>query len=254
MNDAVGSPQTALVLGGTSEIALATLDRLAARRCRRVVLACRDTAAGEVAAARVRAAGAAQVEVVAFDARDPASHTAVVRQAAELVGDLDLTLVAFGVLGSQETFDHDPVAAADAVSVNYVGAVSAGLAVAEQIRSQGHGTLVVLSTVAAERARRDNFVYGSSKAGLDTFAQGLGDALVDHGGHVLVVRPGFVHTRMTAGMDPAPFSTTPEVVADQIVRGLERRSDVVWAPPLLRWIFTIMRHLPRGLWRRVSAR
>jgi decaprenylphospho-beta-D-erythro-pentofuranosid-2-ulose 2-reductase len=132
--------------------------------------------------------------------------------------------------------------------------VSMGLHVAGMFRSQGHGTLVVLSSVAAERARRDNFVYGSSKAGLDAFAQGLSDALVDVGARVLVVRPGFVHTRMTAGMKAAPFSTTPEAVANQVVRGLESGANVVWAPTVLRWVFAVLRHLPRGLWRRVSAR
>ncbi len=135
-----------------------------------------------------------------------------------------------------------------------MGAVSAGLIVADRFRRQGHGTLVVLSSVAGERARRTNYVYGSTKAGLDAFAQGLGDALVDAGARVLVVRPGFVHTRMTEGMDPQPFSTTPEVVAEQVVRGLERGRDTVWAPPLIQVVFVVLRHLPRRLWRIVSAR
>jgi decaprenylphospho-beta-D-erythro-pentofuranosid-2-ulose 2-reductase len=113
---------------------------------------------------------------------------------------------------------------------------------------------VVVSSVAAERARRSNFVYGSTMAGRDAFAQGLGDALVGSGARVMVVRPGFVHTRMTAGMEPAPFATTPEVVAAQVVRGLERGSDTVWAPPVVRWMFVVLRHLPRRLWRIVSAR
>jgi decaprenylphospho-beta-D-erythro-pentofuranosid-2-ulose 2-reductase len=254
MRDATGSVQSALVLGGTSEIALAIVRRLVADRCRRVVLACRDAEAGERAAETLRTAGAEQVEVVAFDATDPASHRGVVDSAVEAVGDLDLVLVAFGVLGSQADFDADPAAAAAAVGVNYTGGVSACLAVAERFRAQGHGTLVVLSSVAGERARRDNFVYGSSKAGLDAFAQGLGDALRGDGARVMVVRPGFVRTRMTEGMEAAPFSTTPEVVADQVVAGLEKGREVVWAPPVLRWVFAVMRHLPRGMWRVVSAR
>jgi len=97
-------------------------------------------------------------------------------------------------------------------------------------------------------------VYGSTKAGLDAFAQGLGDALIGSGARVMVVRPGFVHTRMTAGMDAQPFSTTPDVVAAQITKGLERGSDTVWAPPIVRWMFVVLRHLPRRLWRIVSAR
>jgi len=97
-------------------------------------------------------------------------------------------------------------------------------------------------------------VYGSTKAGLDAFAQGLADALIGTGARVMVVRPGFVHTRMTAGMAAQPFATTPEAVADQIVKGLERGANTVWAPPMVRWVFAVMRHLPRSVWRIVSAR
>ena len=108
------------------------------------------------------------------------------------------------------------------VTVNYTGAVSSGLAVAAQFRRQGHGRLVVLSSVAGERVRKANFVYGSSKAGLDGFAQGLGDALGGSGASVLVVRPGFVHSRMTEGLKAAPFATTPGAVADATVKALHR--------------------------------
>jgi decaprenylphospho-beta-D-erythro-pentofuranosid-2-ulose 2-reductase len=253
MRDALGAVQSVLVLGGTSEIAQATVRRLVADRTRRVVLAVRDVGSAEPFAEELRRAGAT-VEVVAFDADAPATHQAVIDGAFTADGDLDLVLLAFGVLGDQATFDADPAAAAAAVTTNYAGAVSASLAVAANLRRQGHGTLVVLSSVAGERARRDNFVYGSSKAGLDAFAQGLGDALVPSGASVMVVRPGFVHTRMTAGMAAAPFSVGPEAVADAIVAGLAKRREVVWAPPILRWVFVVMRHLPRGVWRKVSAR
>ncbi len=252
MQDALGSPQSALVLGGSSEIALATVRRLVDARCRRVVLAVRDLEAAEGPAAELRARGA-EVELVAFDALDTASHQKVIGDVFD-GADIDLVLLAFGVLGDQASFDADPEAAADAARINYVGAVSSGLVVANLLRAQGHGTLVVLSSVAAERARKSNYVYGSTKAGLDAFAQGLADALIGTGARVMVVRPGFVHTRMTAGMDAQPFSTTPEVVAAQITRGLERGSTTVWAPPIVRWMFAVLRHLPRPLWRIVSAR
>jgi decaprenylphospho-beta-D-erythro-pentofuranosid-2-ulose 2-reductase len=252
MQDALGSPQSALVLGGTSEIALATVRRLVDARCGKVVLAVRDPAAAEAPAAELRARGA-EVDVVEFDALDTASHAKVIGDVFDR-DDVDLVLLAFGVLGDQAAFDADPEVAADAARINYVGAVSAGLVVAGHLRTQGHGTLVVLSSVAAERPRRSNYVYGSTKAGLDAFAQGLGDALIGTGARVMVVRPGFVHTRMTAGMEAQPFSTTPEVVAAQIARGLERGSDTVWAPSIVRWMFVVLRHLPRPLWRIVSAR
>jgi decaprenylphospho-beta-D-erythro-pentofuranosid-2-ulose 2-reductase len=254
MRNALGRVQTILVLGGTSEIGLATTLALVPGGVRKVVLAVRDTTAAGDVVARLERAGVAEVDVVAFDALDTGGHAKLLADVFAEHGDLDLVLLAFGVLGDQREFDHDPGAAAEAARVNYVGAVSAGLAVAEEFRRQGHGTLVVLSSVAAERARKTNFVYGSSKAGLDAFAQGLGDALIGSGARVLVVRPGFVHTRMTEGMDPQPFSTTPEAVAASIVRGLERSDEVVWSPGVLRYVFAVMRHLPRGIWRIVSSR
>jgi decaprenylphospho-beta-D-erythro-pentofuranosid-2-ulose 2-reductase len=253
MQDAFGSPQSVLVLGGSSEIALATVRKLIASRCRHVVLAVRDPASVTTTVTELTGLGA-EVDVRPFDALDTGSHAQILGSIFDDHPDLDLVLLAFGVLGDQHEFEADPESAADAVRVNFVGAVSAGLIVAARLRSQGHGTLVVLSSVAGERARKTNFVYGSSKAGLDAFAQGLGDSLVGTGARVLVVRPGFVHSRMTAGMDAQPFATTPEVVADQIVRGLERGRDIVWAPPMVRWVFMVMRHLPRPLWRIISAR
>jgi len=253
MQDALGSPQSVLVLGGASEIALATVKRLLQGRCRTVVLGVRDPAAVADVAEELRTRGA-EVDVVAFDALDTASHPSVIGEVFDRHADLDLVLLAFGVLGDQADFDAHPEAAADAVRINFVGAVSSSLVVADKFRAQGHGTLVVLSSVAAERARKSNYVYGSTKAGLDAFSQGLGDALVGTGARVMVVRPGFVHTRMTAGMDSQPFATTADAVAEQIVRGLERGSHTVWAPPMVRWVFAVLRHLPRRLWRIVSAR
>ena len=252
MRDATGGAQSVLVLGGASEIALATVRRLVADRCRRVVLAGRPSAALDAAAEDVRSRGAS-VEVVAFDAAAVDQHDRVVAEAFA-GGDLDVVILAFGVLGDQATFDEDHAAAVDAVTVNYTGAVAAGLAVADQLRAQGHGTLVVLSSVAGLRGRKDNFVYGSTKAGLDAFASGLGDALWGSGARVMVVRPGFVSTKMTEGMDPAPFSTTAEAVADDVVAGLRRGSHTVYSPAVLRPVFGALRLVPRPVWRVLSNR
>ena len=170
---------------------------------------------------------------------------------AERHGDLDVVIVAFGVLGSQDEFDADPEAAAQAVHVNYTGAVSATLAVAAQMRRQGHGRIVVMSSVAGERGRASNFVYGSSKAGLDAFAQGLNDSLAGTGVKVTVVRPGFVHTKMTRGLKSAPFSTTPRQVAEVAVAGMKAGKHTVWAPPMLRYVFIGLRHTPRAIFKRL---
>jgi decaprenylphospho-beta-D-erythro-pentofuranosid-2-ulose 2-reductase len=243
VKDAFGPPRSLLVLGGTSGIALATARRLIARRTRTVWLAGRPSPALEQAAERLRVLGA-DARTVAFDALDPESHeTALGKVFAE--GDIDLVLLAFGIPGDQALDERDPVRAVQVARTNYTGAVSAGLVAARALQGQGHGSLVVLSSVAGERARRADFIYGSSKAGLDTFTQGLGDALHGTGVHVMVVRPGDV--RAEQGL----LTTTPEAVATAIELGLRRRSEVVWVPGALRPVMSALRHTPRALFRRL---
>lgn len=250
MRDALGRPQTVAVFGGTSEIGQAVVELLMGQGVSRVVLAGRGRAALEEVAGRLSQRGGARVEVVGFRAEDRETHERSVEEVFA-GGDVDVVLVAFGVLGDQERDERDPASAAAVVDTNFTAAVSVGVAVAERLRAQGHGSLVVLSSVAGERARRSNFVYGASKAGLDAFYQGLAAALAPEGVHVMVVRPGFVKTRMTAGMKPAPLSTTPAAVAGVVLKGLSRGAGTVWAPPALRGVMAVLRHLPTPLFRRL---
>lgn len=250
MDNAFGQPQTILLLGGTSEIGLAITRRLIAPTTRHVVLACRvPSAAGDQADALRR--DGLEVHTIAYEAADAGSHEALVREVVGLVGDIDVTILAAGVLGEQEALAASPSEAAAAVSVNYAGAVSVCLAVSNRLREQGHGALVVLSSVAGERARKANYIYGSSKAGLDAFAQGLADDLHGSGARVLVVRPGFVVSKMTQGMKPAPFATTPDAVADAVAAALQRSATTVWVPGVLRYVFSALRHVPRPLYRKL---
>jgi len=254
MNDALGLPQSILVLGGGSEIARATVRALLVERPATIILGGRrGSAALDQTAEEARQLGAPKVSTVAFDAMDPASVGGAVDEAFDSHGDIDLVIVAFGVLGDQDKAEADPTAAIEVATVNYAAAVTAGLAAGNRLKTQGHGTLLALSTVAGERVRRANFVYGSSKAGMDSFYQGLGDALAGTGARVVIVRPGFVRTRMTAGMDAAPFATDADSVARAIVTGLAKGSAVIWAPGLLRWVFVIFRHLPRAVWRKIPG-
>jgi decaprenylphospho-beta-D-erythro-pentofuranosid-2-ulose 2-reductase len=223
---------------------VATARALVERRARTVVLAARSPESCAAAADSLRAAGATRVEAMPFDASDTGSHGSFVDDTFALAGDVDLALVAFGVLGEED----DPVSV---LQVNTVGAASVMSALAERMVAQGHGTIVLLSSVAGERARKSNYMYGSSKAGVDAFAQGLGDSLAGTGVSVMVVRPGFVKTKMTSHLDPVPFSTTADAVAGEIVRGLARGSHTVWAPPLLRVVMSVLRHVPRPLFRRL---
>ncbi|HEX2134109.1 MAG TPA: decaprenylphospho-beta-D-erythro-pentofuranosid-2-ulose 2-reductase [Actinophytocola sp.] len=249
MIDAVGNPQSLLLLGGTSEIGLAVALKYAARRPLRVVLAARPSERLDAAAEKLRAAGAT-VSTVEFDAKDTDSHPAVLDKAFA-DGDLDVTVVAFGLLGDAERAWQDHARAVELARVNYTAAVSVGVALAERLRRQGHGRVVALSSVAGERVRRSNFVYGSTKAGMDGFYLGLGEALRGEGITVTVVRPGFVHTRMTEGMKAAPLAVNADQVAEVVVDAVHKRKELVWAPAAWRLVMSVLRHVPRVIFRRL---
>jgi short-subunit dehydrogenase len=242
-----------LVLGGRSEIGLAVATRLAPGRA--VVLAARRSDDLDEQERTLRQAGAADVDRVEFDADDLDAHLAVFEpvfaRAAERHGPIATVVVAFGVLGEQQRAERDAEHAVRIVHTDYVAQISALTHLANLLRAQGHGTLVVFSSVAGVRVRRANYVYGSAKAGLDGFASGLADALHGSGVRLVLVRPGFVVGRMTEGMTPAPFSSTPDQVADATVAALRRGRGEVWVPGVLRPVFAVLRLLPRWLWRRM---
>lgn len=247
-----GTPPTGsvLLLGGRSEIGLATVVRLAAGRV--VVLAARghDRLTDEVA--RVEAAGAAAVHTVEFDADDTATHRAVLEAVADRHGPLGTVVLAFGILGDQERAERDAHHALAIVHTDFVAQVSVLTTTANLLRTRGGGQIVVFSSIAGMRVRRANYVYGSAKAGLDGFACGLADALHGTGVHLLLVRPGFVIGRMTAGMTPVPLvSSTPESVARAVADGLERGVERVWVPGSLRVLSWVMRLVPQAVWRRM---
>lgn len=253
MRDALGAVQRILVLGGGSDIGVAIAARLAAPRRASVVLAGRSADAMGVGARHLESSVGVEVALTHFDARDTASHRHVLESIWDDHGGFDVVVLAFGVQGDQAEAEDDPMHAVEVLEANAVGVVSSGLAVATLLRAQGHGSLVVLSSVAAERSRRSLFVYSASKAAADAFALGLHDALAPDGVHVLVVRPGFVRTKLTAHLKapPGPLATTPDAVAEVVERGLLRRTRVVWAPPAMRWVMVALRHLPHAVFRRL---
>ena len=243
----LGHPPRVLLLGGTSEIGLAILASLGLPADAEVILAGRDEQ-------RLIAAGKelpGQVQAVRYDAMEFDRHQAFA-DAVFAGGPLDLVISAAGLLVPQEEAERDVQRAAEMVETNFTGHVTSLLAVAAGMRAQGHGTIVVLSSVAAVRPRKANFVYGSAKAGLDAFARGLTDSLHGTGVRVLLVRPGFVTGRMTAGMPPAPLATTPERVGAATAAALRRRKAAVWIPAPLAGLALALRLVPRPLWRRVS--
>jgi decaprenylphospho-beta-D-erythro-pentofuranosid-2-ulose 2-reductase len=238
-----------LLIGGTSEIGLAIAERLAAEGPLRVYLLGRD---GDRLAAAAHALGPGiEVHTGVADADDLDAHVEAVDAAFADLGIVDYVVLAVGVLGAQGGLQAERDEALEVMRVNFVGSGSLLLHALARLRHQGSGTLIVLSTVAAERPRASNAVYGAAKAGLDALAQGLADSIAGSGARVLVVRPGFVVSRMTVGLKPAPMATTPAAVAEATVQALHGAAHTVWVPGRLRLVFAILRHLPRRLYRRL---
>ena len=251
MFDAVGNPQSILLLGGTSEIGLAIITEYLRRQPVRVVLACQPgDPLTEASMDALKAQGATAVEVLDFDATAFDTHPGVIEQAFA-GGDIDLAIVAFGLLGDAEELWQNQAKAVQIAQVNYTGAVSVGVLLGERFKAQGHGQIVAMSTVAGERVRRSNFVYGSTKAGLDGFYTNLGDALAPSGVNVLVVRPGQVRTRMSAGVKEAPLTVDPSDVGRLAYDSARKGREVVWAPPAFELVMTGLRHIPAPIFRRL---
>ena len=249
MNDVTGMPQTAVVLGGASDLARAVLRRLASRRLHSIVLAGRDEAALVEAGKELSSLGVNVVEASRFDVRETMLHEAFAANAQRRLGSIDLLLVATGMLGAGDLDALDAETVANSVETNFTGPAAAIIAFVNIMRRQGYGRIVVFSYVAGVRVRRSNFVYGGAKAGLDGFCQGLGDALSGSGVELMIVRPGFVRTKMTAARTPAPFAASAEQVAASVVRGLEQGAEIVWVPKVLAVVFAGLRCLPRRVWR-----
>ncbi len=251
MINAVGVPQSILVLGGTSEIGLAITAEFLKKGPAKVILAAlpgddKRNAAVE----QMKSAGASEVETIDFDAIDFDSHQGVVDQAFA-GGDVDICIVAFGMLGNNEEQWQDQKKAVQIAEVNYTGAVSMGVLVGQKFKEQGHGQFIVMSSAAGERVRRSNFVYGSTKAGLDGFYLCLGEALEEYGVNTLVIRPGQVRTRMSAGVKEAPLTVNKEDVAELAVKSVEQGKQLVWAPPLFQLVMVILTHIPRKIFKKL---
>lgn len=240
-----------LILGGRSDIGGEIARRLCAGRP--VVLAARGERGMDKLTSELLRNGATSVHTLSFDATDVSSHRAVIEQAATLASeDITTAVVAFGILGDQEQAEHDEAHAFDIALVDYAAQVSM-LTVLADVMKRGH--IVAFSSIAGWRARRANYVYGSTKAGLDAFCQGLADRLQSSNLALITARPGFVIGSMTQGMKPAPLSVTPDVVAAAVVKAIESSSSsrpvsrTLWIPRTLQLLAWVMKLVPRPIWR-----
>lgn len=254
VTNGIGELSTVWVFGGTSDLALATIGELARSGVGRVVLLCREPGrAADAAAALTSDHPRMETVVRRFDGGEIDSLPELVADLAAEFGDVDVAIIAHAVLGRDVDPLVDPSGVRELGDVNYTGTTVLMSAVASQMASQGYGRLVLFSSVAGERVRRTNVAYGATKAGIDAFAQGLDHILADHGASVLIIRPGFVRTKMTEGMADAPMSTTADKVGRAVAAAIRSRKRIVWVPGALRWVFMVLRHLPTFLWRRLPV-
>ena len=248
-----------LVLGATSAIARACCRRwleVAAQEGADPVhfhLVARAPEPLEQTASDLRARGAISVTTHCADLADPAGHPALVQAALRDLGELDRVLIAHGTLPDHAACERDPELALREFAVNGTSVIALLLHLANVMTDQGRGTLAVITSVAGDRGRPSNYVYGSAKAAVSTCCEGLRARLFRAGVHLIDIRPGFVDTPMTAGLNlPRALVATPEQVARRIVRGIERRRDVLYVPPFWALILWVIRVLPRPLFKRLS--
>ncbi len=240
-----------VVFGAGSDLAQALVRHMAAHRPARFELLSRNVAYLERFARDLAIRYGRDARVHPFDATRYDDHPAVVDRLFQ-DGPVDVAVLAFGVLGdqnrAQEHFPH----AREIIEANFLGAVSLLTPLANRMEAQGSGTLVVFSSVAGDRGRRKNYVYGSAKAGLSAFTSGLRGRLAPRGVRVITVKPGVIRTKMTAHLPPSPLMVSPEVVARDVYRAiLKGRPSVLYTPRRWRWIMGILNLLPESLFHRL---
>jgi len=240
-----------LVLGATSAIARATARELAARG-HNLTLAGRDLAELERDAADIRLRHDVEVQVKAFDAEGYDEHAGFLAQVVEQGGELEGVVLAFGYLGEQSRAAQQWDESLAIMQRNYVGAVSILNRCAEYLAQRGEGKIIGISSVAGDRGRQSNYIYGSAKGGLSVYLQGLRNAMFHRGVHVMTVKPGFVDTAMTYGMPGLFLVASPQAVARRILAALDKGRNEIYAPWFWRWIMLIIRHVPEPIFKRLK--
>jgi decaprenylphospho-beta-D-erythro-pentofuranosid-2-ulose 2-reductase len=255
MENAFGQPQNVVVLGGSSDIARAITKKLCAARAHTIILAGRNQELLDEAAREALDYGASKTDTVIFDAEDVTSASATVAKAFDKAGDhVDLVIMAVGLLGNQLRDQSDVAAATRMMNVNFTWPVAALTEVRNRLVAQSSGRILVFSSVGAVRVRGSAYLYGGAKAGLDRLCEGMADSLIGTGVSLQLVRPGVVRSKMTEGLSEVPFTTGVNEVAQNVLKGLSSGDRVIWSPPMLKYVFAILRHLPAPVWRKVVDR
>jgi len=239
------------IFGATSGIAQCVA-RLFARERANFVLVARNPQRLAAVSADLLARGAAEVATIACDLIAVETHPELVDRVLATLSGLDAVLIAHGTLGDQKRSELDGGTTTRELMTNFVSAASLLTHIANVMERQRHGVVAIIGSVAGDRGRESNYVYGSAKAGLRVFAEGLRYRLRRASVSVVLVEPGFVDTPMTAAIDKAgPLWAKPERVAGDIRRAMAKRSAVVYTPWFWRWIMLVVRWMPAPIFRRL---
>ena len=240
-----------IVVGATSAIAKATARRFAGDGDSLYLLS-RDSVSLEILARDLKLRGAHSVATGQFDARQFSEHEACVSEAFLGLGEVDIVLMAHGSLPDQKACEENAELALAEIEVNATGSISLLGHIAPRMRSQGHGSIVVITSVAGDRGRQSNYIYGAAKSMVSTYLQGLRNSLYGAGVNVIDIKPGFVDTPMTSAFSKGPLWSSPETIANCIVGAVKRGKNVVYAPFFWRYIMWIIKLIPEGVFKRLS--
>lgn len=244
--------QRVAVIGATSAIAR-EVSRILARRGACLFLVARDEAKLEAAAADLRVLGAKEVHTAVAGLSSTASHEQWWPAALAALGEPDAILIAHGILGDAERARHDAAHTAEILSTNFLSVAAMLAPISAWFEQSRRGVIAVIGSVAGDRGRQSNYVYGASKGGLDIFLQGLRNRLFHAGVAVVTIKPGFVDTPMTAHLPKSPLFASPEAVAAGIVRAMESGRDTVYLPSFWRLILLVLRLIPEALFKRLKT-
>ncbi len=243
--------ETWIILGATSSMARA-FARIVAEEGAHVILAGRDLDDMKRTAADCRARGAAGAEAVKFDARRPESFKAPIARAKEGPGSINAA-VFIGSMPDQVAIDADPTLIRGVVADNFTGPAEFLHRLAPLLEERGAGTIIGVGSVAGDRGRIGNYVYGAAKAGFATYLSGLRNRLARSGAHVMTVKPGFVDTAMTWGIEGMFLVASPEKIAADILRAARRKRNILYTPFFWRYIMAIIRAIPEPIFKKLSV-
>ncbi len=243
--------QKVLIIGATSAIAEATA-RLWAARGATLFLVGRRPERLEVIASDLRVRGAVSVSCFTMDACNIAAHTAMIEAVDASMGELDIALIAHGSLPDQKACESSVELTLNEMNTNGLSVIALLTQLGNRFAAQGKGSLAVISSVAGDRGRQSNYVYGAAKGMVSLFLQGLRNRLAKLGVQVLTIKPGFVDTPMTVAFKKGALWAKPEVIAQGIVWAIDKKRDVVYLPGFWWLIMTIIRHIPERVFKKLS--